>query len=193
MKLGYLLNKREIIMFAHSLIMIITKISEIIHMEICVRYCTNEHRYSYHDQIHSKKQSPELLAGIHQGRNPGQCPLPSPEIRRTRINKQLDDSAQRGYLRHSFVYATAAHSFVVNNQRPLSRTGAQSKQGKMLEKGKGKPPAGHCYSKANVTWTDSYSRLRRAVGGEHDPCHLHWQHTQYRMLVSKEKFRLSWQ
>lgn len=34
-------------MFAHSLIMIITKISEIIHMEICVRYCTNEHRYSY--------------------------------------------------------------------------------------------------------------------------------------------------
>ena len=59
------------------------------------------------------------------------------------MNKKLDGSPHRDYLRHSFVLLTAAHLFVVNT-RDLSAGREHEISGEgMLEKGKGKPPAGH--------------------------------------------------
>jgi len=59
------------------------------------------------------------------------------------MNKRLDGSPQRDYLRHPFVSLTAAHLLVVNT-RDLSAGREHEISGEgMLEKGKGKPPAGH--------------------------------------------------
>ena len=59
------------------------------------------------------------------------------------MNKRLDGSPQRDYLRHPFVSLTAAHLLVVNT-RDLSAGMEHEISGEgMLEKGKGKPPAGH--------------------------------------------------
>lgn len=70
------------------------------------------------------------------------------------MNKKLDGSPHRDYLRHPSVLPTAAHLFVVNT-RDLSagREHEISEEG-MLVKGKGKPPAGH-----------------RSLRGS---CHLNW-------------------
>ena len=77
------------------------------------------------------------------------------------MNKKLDGLPQRDYLSHPLVSPTAARLFVVNT-RDLSagREHKISREG-TLEKGKGKPPAGHrsLRSSRHPDWTWSSTGL----------------------------------